>query len=272
MAAQPNKRPNFLLIVADDLGYSDLGSYGGEINTPVLDKLAQQGVRYTNFYVSPTCSVTRSMLLSGTDNHIAGLGNMFELRAPNQMGKPGYEGVLNKRVVTVASLLHDNGYHTYMAGKWHLGLEPEQIPHARGFERDFSLLVGGGSHFDDQWNIEWQIPKAPYTEDGRPVEKLPKDFYSSKNYTDKTIQFIEEGRQDGNPSLPTWHLRPPTGRCRCRMTGCVATGTAMTKDGILSVKSAWRACRNWALWTKASIPPIGCFSCQGPRCWRPEHA
>jgi len=81
-----NKRPNFLLIVADDMGYSDLGSYGGEIKTPVLDKLAQQGVRYTNFYVSPTCSVTRSMLLSGTDNHVAGLGNMRELTAPNQMG------------------------------------------------------------------------------------------------------------------------------------------------------------------------------------------
>ena len=109
---QKSKRPNILLIVADDLGYSDLGSYGGEIKTPVLDQLAQQGVRYTDFYVSPTCSVTRSMLLSGTDNHIAGLGNMGELNAPNQMGKPGYEGVLNKRVVTVASLFRDNGYHT----------------------------------------------------------------------------------------------------------------------------------------------------------------
>lgn len=78
---QNNKRPNFLLIVADDLGYSDLGSYGGEIKTPVLDDLAQQGMRYTNFYVSPTCSVSRSMLLSGTDNHVAGLGSMGELTA-----------------------------------------------------------------------------------------------------------------------------------------------------------------------------------------------
>ena len=75
-SGQKNKRPNILLIVADDMGYSDLGSYGGEIKTPVLDQLAQQGVRYTDFYVSPTCSVTRSMLLSGTDNHLAGLGNM----------------------------------------------------------------------------------------------------------------------------------------------------------------------------------------------------
>jgi len=206
-----NKRPNILLIVADDLGYSDLGSYGGEINTPVLDKLAQEGVRYTNFYVSPTCSVTRSMLLSGTDNHVAGLGNMGELNAPNQMGKPGYEGVLNKRVVTVASLLRDSGYHTYIAGKWHLGLKPDQSPHARGFERDFSLLVGGGSHFDDQWNIEWQIPKAPYTEDGRPLEKLPKGFYSTKHYTDKTIQFIEEGREDGKPFFAYMAFTAPHG-------------------------------------------------------------
>jgi len=197
--AQKNKRPNILLIVADDLGYSDLGSYGGEINTPVLDQLAQQGVRFTDFYVSPTCSVTRSMLLSGTDNHVAGLGNMAELTAPNQVGKPGYEGVLNTRVASVAELLRDNGYHTYMTGKWHLGLKPDQIPHARGFERDFSMLVGGGSHFDDAWNIEWQIPKMPYTEDGKPVDKLPKDFYSTKAYTDKIIQFIEEGRGDGNP-------------------------------------------------------------------------
>lgn len=209
--AQQSKRPNILLIVADDMGYSDMGCYGGEINTPVLDNLSKVGTRYTNFYVSPTCSVSRSMLLTGTDNHIAGLGNMGELNAPNQMGQPGYEGVLNQRVVTVASLLRDNGYHTYMAGKWHLGLAPDQIPHARGFERDFSLLVGGGSHFDNAWNLEWQMPKAPYTEDGQPVAELPKDFYSSKNYTDKTIQFIDEGRQDGKPFFAYMAFTAPHG-------------------------------------------------------------
>jgi len=206
-----DKRPNILLIVADDLGYSDLGSYGGEINTPVLDKLAKQGMRYTDFYVSPTCSVTRSMLLSGTDNHIAGLGNMHELNAPNQLGQPGYEGALNKRVASVAELLQENGYHTYMAGKWHLGLKPDEIPHARGFERDFSTLVGGGSHFDDGWNINWQIPMMPYTEDGQPVKKLPKDFYSTKAYTDKTIQFIEEGRKDNKPFFSYMAFTAPHG-------------------------------------------------------------
>jgi arylsulfatase len=98
-----------------------------------------------------------------------------------------------------------------MVGKWHLGLKPDQIPHARGFERDFSLLVGGGSHFDNGWNIEWQIPKAPYTEDGRPVQELPKDFYSTKNYTDKTIQFIDEGRQDGKPFFAYMAYTAPHG-------------------------------------------------------------
>ncbi len=209
--AQVSKRPNILLIVADDLGYSDLGCYGGEINTPVLDRLAQLGMRYTNFYVSPTCSPTRSMLLTGTDTHVAGLGNMYEMTAPNQMGKPGYEGVLNKRVVTVASLLRDNGYHTYMAGKWHLGYKPDESPRARGFERDFSLIAGAASHFDRKWNVSWQLPSAPYTEDGQPIQKLPKDFYSSKNYTDKTIQFIEEGRKDDKPFFAYLAFTAPHG-------------------------------------------------------------
>ena len=211
VAAKKKKPPNFLVIVADDMGYSDLGSYGGEIKTPVLDGLAKEGMRYTDFYVSPTCSVTRSMLLSGTDNHVAGLGNMGEMTAPNQVGQPGYEGVLNQRVASVAELLQDNGYHTYMVGKWHLGLKPDEIPHARGFERDFSTLVGGGDHFDDGWNIEWQIPQMLYFEDGKPVKKLPKDFYSSKNYTDKTIQFIDEGRGDGKPFFAYMAFTAPHG-------------------------------------------------------------
>jgi len=114
-------------------------------------------------------------------------------------------------VASVASLLQDNGYHTYMAGKWHLGYEPDQIPHARGFERDFVTLGGGGDHFNDGWNIEWQIPQMPYTEDGQPVKKLPKDFYSTKNYTDKTIQFIDEGRGDGKPFFAYMAFTAPHG-------------------------------------------------------------
>jgi arylsulfatase A-like enzyme len=192
-------RPNILLIVADDLGYSDLGSYGGEFNTPIIDQLAQRGIRYTNFYVSPACATTRSMLLTGTDNHVAGLGSFENFIPPDAQGKPGYEGWMNHRVATVASLLRDGDYHTYMAGKWHLGYQPDQIPRARGFERDFTLLPGAADHFSDGWSNEWQRAKAPYTEDGKFIDKLPRDFYSTKNYTDKMIQFVEEGREDGKP-------------------------------------------------------------------------
>ena len=128
---KPDKRPNILLIVADDLGYSDLGSYGGEFNTPVLDKLAENGVRFTDFYVSPACATTRSMLLTGTDNHVAGLGTFENFIPPDAQGKPGYEGWMNRRVVTVASSLRDGGYHTYLAGKWHLGYEPDHSPCTR---------------------------------------------------------------------------------------------------------------------------------------------
>ena len=95
-----------------------MGSFGGEIATPNIDELAERGVRFNDFHVSMSCSPTRSMLLSGTDNHIAGLGNMAELLAPNQIGKPGYEGYLNDRVVSLAEVLKRRGYHTYLAGKW----------------------------------------------------------------------------------------------------------------------------------------------------------
>jgi len=109
--------PNILLIVVDDMGYSDLGAFGGEISTPNIDALAAAGIKLTNFYVGPTCSPTRSMLMSGNDNHIAGLGTMSEALTPNQVGQPGYEGYFNHRVVSLASLLRDAGDHTYLAGK-----------------------------------------------------------------------------------------------------------------------------------------------------------
>ena len=132
------QRPNILLIVADDAGYADIGSFGGEIQTPNLDAIASVGVRFTQFSASATCSPSRSMLLSGTDNHLAGLGNMAEFMAPNQKGKPGYEGYLSESVAPLPALLKDAGYNTYMAGKWHMGEEPEHYPAARGFMRDLT--------------------------------------------------------------------------------------------------------------------------------------
>lgn len=197
--AQPHdNRPNIVIILGDDLGFADLGSFGSEIKTPNLDSLAQQGVRFTNFYTQATCSPTRSMLLSGVDTHLNGLGNMSEWTAPNQRGVPGYEGYLNERVVTLPQLLKDAGYHTYMVGKWHLGKQPSQIPAARGFERDFSLLDGAGSYWD-MTNFTAASPRSVFTEDGRYLTRLPKDYYATKTFTDKLIGFIDADHRDGKP-------------------------------------------------------------------------
>ncbi len=194
VAGAQQERPNVLLIVVDDMGYSDIGAFGGEIETPHIDALADAGIRMTNFYVGPTCSPTRSMLMSGNDNHVAGLGNMNEALTPNQVGQPGYEGYLNDRVVSVASLLNGAGYHTYMAGKWHLGEEPEHDPSEKGFEKSFTMLQGGASHFDDEWMMYANYTPT-YRENGVRTH-VPQGFYSTEFYTDKTIQYIDEQEDD----------------------------------------------------------------------------
>ena len=197
-AAEAPKRPNIVIILGDDLGFADLGSFGSEIKTPNLDSLANDGVRFTNFYTHATCSPTRSILLTGVDSHLNGLGNMDEWAAPNQWGVDGYEGYINKQVATLPQLLKDAGYHTYMVGKWHLGKTPDLIPAARGFERDFTLLDGAGSYWD-KTNFTAAAPLSTYTEDGRYLTELPKDYYATKTYTDKLIGFIEANRKDGKP-------------------------------------------------------------------------
>ena len=193
-----NQKPNILLIVADDMGYSDISPFGGEVNTPTLSKLAEQGVMLTNFHVLPTCSPSRSVLLSGTDNHIAGLGSMGELATPKQIGNPGYEGYLNNTVAHLPQILYDGGYHTYMAGKWHLGHEEEHRPSKKGFEETFALLPGGGSHWADK------MPLSPpqimsYSRNGIINDELPEDFYSTKNYTDYVLNWLEKDKNDEKP-------------------------------------------------------------------------
>ena len=196
--ADAPRRPNIVIILGDDLGYSDMGAFGSEIKTPNLDALAGNGTRFTNFYTHATCSPTRSMILSGVDTHVNGLGNMDEWTAPNQLGIPGYEGHLNTRVATLPQLLRDSGYHTYMVGKWHLGKSPDLIPAARGFERDFSLLDGAGSYWD-MTSFTALSPRSLFTEDGKYLSSLPSDFYATKTYTDKLIDFIDANRGDGKP-------------------------------------------------------------------------
>jgi arylsulfatase A-like enzyme len=193
-----SKRPNIVVILADDMGYSDMGMFGSEIKTPNLDALASDGVRFTNFYTHASCSPSRSMLLSGVDTHLNGLGNMDEWTAPNQVGVEGYEGNLNNKVVTIPQLLKESGYHTYMVGKWHLGKAPDKIPAARGFERDFTMLDGMGSYWD-MTNMTALVPNTLFTEDGKYLTKLPKNYYATQTYTDKLISFIDDNRGDGKP-------------------------------------------------------------------------
>ncbi|NAY91296.1 sulfatase-like hydrolase/transferase [Muricauda sp. JGD-17] len=200
MNAQTKKtdQPNFIVIVADDMGFSDVGAFGGEINTPNIDKLAQDGVRYTNFYVAPTCSPTRSMLLSGMDSHLAGLGNMYEKTAQNQMDVVGYEGYLRTDIPAISEILKDNGYHTYMAGKWHLGKAKENLPHSRGFEKSFAMLSGAGSYFDFK-GPDSHIDKNHFSEDGEYLEELPKNYYATTTFTNKIIDYIDANKTDGRP-------------------------------------------------------------------------
>jgi len=212
-AQAKERRPNFLVIVADDLGYSDIGAFGGEIATPNLDRLALAGIRLAGFHTAPTCSPTRSMLLSGTDNHIAGLGTMAEMIRPNQKGKPGYEGYLRNDVATLAERLSGGGYRTLFSGKWHLGLTPEQDPHARGFGRSFALLQGGHNHFGTDVGTT-----ATYTEQGKALTRLPSDFYSSDYFASRLIDFLGERPEQGKArpffaylafTAPHWPLQAP---------------------------------------------------------------
>ena len=193
-------KPNILLIMADDMGYTDIGSFGAEFDTPNLDELAKNGIRLTNFHTSVTCSPTRSMMMTGTDNHIAGMGTMAELISPKQRGKPGYEGYLNNRVMTIAEAFRAGGYNTFMSGKWHLGHSPDQVAHARGFDSSFILLDGGASHWDDMTGLQGTgQPFGEYYLNDKKLEKLPADFYSSRSYADFLIDSIRERRNSGKP-------------------------------------------------------------------------
>lgn len=186
-------RPNILVVVADDLGYSDLGVYGGEIATPTLDALARSGVVAVDFYVSPRGAPTRAMLLTGVDHHLAGFGDLPQRITPEQEGRPGFEGRLNRRVVTVATLLREAGYRTLMAGKWELGETPDDDPAARGFERSLALLGSAASHYGDMKSATPGRERAAYTRDGVPVESLPEDWFSTRGFTDFLIEALDAG-------------------------------------------------------------------------------
>ena len=215
-AAAETKRPNFLFIVADDLGFSDLGAFGGEIDTPHLDALAHAGLRLTGFHTAPMCSPTRAMLLTGSDSHRTGLGAMRESSAPSLQAVPGYEGFLRADAPTLAERLSEVGYRTLFSGKWHLGVEPDQDPHARGFQQSFSFAQGAHYHFGPRPASTWADPEGKfppltgiaassgminptYREDGVEVARLPDGFFSSDTFASKLIDQIKSGQHSGKP-------------------------------------------------------------------------
>jgi arylsulfatase A-like enzyme len=208
-----SRRPNIVYILADDLGYGDLSLYGSEIPTPHLDALAKEGMLLREFHTSLACSPTRSMLMSGTDNHLAGLGVMSAPGNPRQQGQPGYLGYMNFNVLSLPQLLKDAGYNTYMTGKWHLGYTEETGPIARGFKHSF-VTIDGGAHLS---GMDWASPElADYRDDAQLVHIEDEDFYTTRVFTERMISYIEADREENKPffaylayTAPHWPLQAP---------------------------------------------------------------
>jgi arylsulfatase len=186
--AQPGKRPNFLIILADDLGYSDLRCYGGEIDTPNLDRLASSGVRWTQFYNTARCCPSRASILTGQYPHRVGLGHMTQ-----DIGQPGYRGKVSDRAATIAEALHPSGYRSFISGKWHLGTTD---PTRHGFEEFYGTLASAPTFWDQTRYLRLPQDRTPrtYPENG---------FYGTDALTDHAIDFLGQARQ--TPNSP-WFL------------------------------------------------------------------
>lgn len=204
--SQVSKKPNIILILADDMGYSDLGSYGGEVQTPNLDKLALDGIRYKQFYNAARCCPTRASLVTGLYPHQAGMGWM----AAADLGTPAYQGNLNNECVTIAEILKLAGYSTYMTGKWHLtnerkidGMVMDNWPKQRGFDRYFGIIPGGANYY------------TPMLYSNNVKYKAPENFYLTTAISDTSVNYIDQhfAKKDNQPmfmyvayTAPHWPL------------------------------------------------------------------
>ena len=189
-ASSPAAKPNIIVILADDMGFSDIGCYGSEIPTPNIDRLAAGGLRFTQFYNTGRCCPTRASVLTGLYSHQAGIGHMVQDR-----GAPGYRGRLNDSCVTIAEVLRGAGYFTAMTGKWHVGQEQGVVPWERGFERHLTAPAGGF--------YQPGSPRAQLFLNGEKIAnddaRLPKNWYSTDLWTDFGLKFIDEARASGKP-------------------------------------------------------------------------
>ena len=204
-------RPNFLVIITDDMGYTDLGAFGGnDIATPHLDQLALDGIRFTNFHGHLSCAPSRATLITGTGNHEAGLGTQTDL--PSFRGQRNHERYLTDRVATLPEVLRSGGYRTYLAGKWGLSGPQALDPTERGFEKSFALLPSGGGHYEAIFH------DSRYSRNGQVVQETGKPIYSTTLFTDNLIAFLEEDRDSDKPffalfapTAPHWPLHFPPG-------------------------------------------------------------
>jgi arylsulfatase len=204
---QSTQQPNIILILADDMGYSDLGCFGSEILTPNLDRLAKEGMIMTQFYNAARCCPTRASLLTGLYPHQAGMGDMVEGRlAPDSSFLPAYQGYLSESCVTLAEVLKDAGYHTMMSGKWHVGDEARHWPHARGFEENYALIHGATNYFTlEPWfNDEQEILVLDGTDTVVPGE----DYYLTREINRAARRFLERKPQDKPFFLYLAHTAP----------------------------------------------------------------
>ena len=204
VAENPGPKPNIVLIMCDDMGYSDLGCYGGEIETPHLDRLAQGGLRYTQFYNTARCCSTRASLLTGLYAQQAGIGHMVDGVGPKS-GSPAYSGELSRRAVTIAEVLHSSGYATYMTGKWHVtgkvspngNAQKNNWPLQRGFDRFYGTIHGAGSFFDPNTLTRDNDYLSPFDDS----QYTPDEFYYTDAISDHATKFVTE-HQKRNSDQP----------------------------------------------------------------------
>ena len=210
-SATSRRRPNILLIMVDDMGFSDVGCYGGEINTPNIDRLAAGGLRFTQFYNAARCCPTRASLLTGLYPHQAGMGGMVNHGADTKPPGP-YQGYLNDECVTIAEVLREFGYRTFMSGKWHVGESRPHWPTDRGFDKYFGLISGGANYFDITKSRAKNI-KRQMAVDGKPYNPPKDNFYMTDAITENAVTHLDSHTGRAEPffqyvayTAPHWPL------------------------------------------------------------------